>query len=188
MNALKNLIPLVILLLVVAPSSAQGNQHCVIELIPGGDSIERGCFKTLVESIEFATNGAITFAPSATFAEIDQQLRNQTSRLQRSQSSFDGPVIQSSYVIAIAYDGTNYGGSSIALLSSISTGCLTTSYTWTMPSNWDNRVESAHGYANCNNFVMYENADTSGAQISCASPCASFGLLNNHGSRMDVKP
>lgn len=186
MKALKSVIPIFILLLVTASASAQGSRHCVTELIPGGGSIERGCFETLVESIEVASNGAIKLAPSATFAEIDQQLNNQTNGIQRSQPFFGGGVARTSYVIAIAYDYMNQGGDSRILTSTLSTGCQGTGYTWTMEAGWDNRVESAVGYINCNNFKMYENANATGAQVTCVSPCASFGLLNNQGSRMDI--
>lgn len=177
------------LLIVMAPAVAQGEKYCVTELQDGGGSVERGCFGSLAEAVLVATGGVVTAPSDATDADIVQLLRRQESlSADRIPQSPNLGGARASYVIAIAYDWTNYGGDQQVLTSTLSTGCLGTSYNWTMPPAWDNRVESAQGFANCNNFTMFENADTSGARVDCASPCASFGLLNNQGSRMNIKP
>lgn len=93
---------------------------------------------------------------------------------------------QSSYVMGIVYDWRNFGGASYTLTSTIATGCATTSFTWVPSSTWDNRVESAQGYANCDTFHMWQNSNQSGANIVCASPCSTFDVLNNQGSRLEL--
>ena len=51
-----------------------------------------------------------------------------------------------------------------------------------MPSGWDNSISSAHGYANCNHFLHWENTNNSGSLLDCNDSCALMGIMNNQTS------
>lgn len=138
--------------------SQESEEHCVVQMTPGGGSIFGECFSTPQEA--------------------DQAIQ---------EYNVDGISSRSVYVIALLYDWTNYQNSSLTLTSTISTGCQSTGYGADFTSTWNDRLESGIGYLDCNYILIYENAGASGSLNPCASPCSSFGLLNNQGSAFKLQ-
>lgn len=176
-------IPLIFLFMLVAtigavPVLAQVQEHCVLQLIPGGGSISQGCFATQAEAMEAATGAVLRLESSVSLQDVDEAIQ---------QYNQDNLIPRATYVIAILYDWTNYQSSSLTLTSTISTGCQYTGYATDFSPTWNDRIESGIGYLDCNYLLMYENTGTTGSLNPCASPCSTFGLLNNQGSSIKLQ-
>jgi len=178
----------VVVLLAFSGSSsvlAKGSpEHCVEQAIPGGGSIFKGCFFTRAEALASATNGGIQVSSSADLQTVDRAIKDYNARNLSSQSLTPSGGIrpQTTYVIGIFYDWTNWQSSSITFTTTVSTGCQSASYGNNFSATWNDRTESAIGYINCNYTIPYEHIGFTGSLNPCASPCSSFGALNNAGS------
>lgn len=178
--------------LIVAPALAQdeGSYHCVDRIPYEGSKdpiVYLGCYPTLAEAIRVATSGTVSLSDNATIDEVDSALRTLEADQLASRGSSD---LLCCTVFAILYDWTNYQSSSITHTTTSPSGCALGNLNNPDYSlnphpgggNWDNKIESAIIYANCNYAVMYENINYGGSLNPCASPCSTFGLLNDKGS------
>jgi hypothetical protein len=97
--------------------------------------------------------------------------------------------VSSSRLLGIEYTGVQYGGRSLALYGSGSTGC-TTGYSYgfsSMPSGWNNVISSARAYSGCRS-THYSGTSFSGSTITCSSSCPSMAGMNNRTSSIRFRP
>jgi len=101
----------------------------------------------------------------------------------------------SSTIIAIDYDGTYYGGSSLTWTVSNSHGCntykcgfLNLSTCWNnysasaLGSDWNDRISSTAGGGGCAKNVLWEDQGFAGSRLECNSSCSTMGVMDNQAS------
>ena len=148
----------------------------------GAATSEVRCFATLEEAIHHATMGWVNLPSGTKVTDLTDELLN--SKLSPKTTT----------VIAIDYDGTSYTSSSYTHSVSNSHGCQTYgcgflglqtcwySYGANLPSDWNDRVSSTKGFADCNENVLFENSNYGGSKLTCTPNCTSLGVMNNAAS------
>jgi hypothetical protein len=170
-------------LVVFAPASATGARssspgnaagpaaHCVVRVQPVGlDGVSppagpETCFRTFRQAIENATSGRVKDAPLSGAAISEQALAPDSAAAE--------------YVIGIDYEGANYTGITLTWVAAAPCSA-TVSYVANMDAAWNNRVSSAHSYANCARYRHWENFNwggSGGSSILCT--CATMGVMDN---------
>jgi hypothetical protein len=82
-------------------------------------------------------------------------------------------------IIGIDYENSGFSGTSKFWEVSYLPGC-SDGTGWglsAMPSEWNDRVSSAIGYAGCNNYLHWEHTWYTGASLNCY--CSSMGVMND---------
>ena len=150
-----------------AASSSGGN--CV-QAAPhvGQLSAPAVCFTRFDDAIAYATGGAVRISGAATRLVSAAEL---------------APAIAlGSSPISIMYTDTSFGGSSYTWVGTTCTS--TNSYADpSMPSGWNDQVESVRTYQNCKND-FYQNASYGGTVVNVAANTnqSSLGVLNDAAS------
>ena len=91
-----------------------------------------------------------------------------------------GPVLAASQtLIGRDYGSTGFLGSQKIWFAADTHGCTDGStYSYPMPADFNNLTRSAQGFAGCNHNTHYDPPSASGANITCASACASMGAMD----------
>lgn len=137
-------------------------------------------FDTFSDAIFAATDGWVHLPSDATPQDF---------------SLSDGVSAATSTVIAIDYDGTFFGGSSLTWTVSNSLGCntykcgfLNLSTCWYNYSNsalgadWNDRISSTSGGGGCSQNVLWENQNFGGSRLECNASCSTLGIMDNQAS------
>lgn len=175
-----------------APPKKAG-MHCVIRLEQGGTELsllsapsstsrEPECYSTFQDAIFFATGGSVLLPEHEPFS---RQLDILGVEMKAKKDWPD--ATQSSYVAAVDYQHSNYGGSTLTWTS---TGPCTlwTYYVGTsMPSGWNDVVSSTRGYSDCDRNIIFEHQNSGGARITCTPDCSSLGGMNDTASSREFR-
>lgn len=165
----------------VAAPYSQANKHCVMKVQPAGavgselSANVPECFPTFRDAIFFATKRVILLPKEPFRDQLDTLEREQRARR-------DQLAEAATYVIAIDYENTGYGGSSLIWQQSSpctpSIGYSASS----MPSGWNDRLSSTRGYSDCTKNVLYEHQSWGGTKRTCLPDCSSVGTMNDKTS------
>lgn len=163
-----------------APSSivkekARGS-HCVLSLTPGSANAQSSaqnyrCFTTFAKAMTFASDGTVNLRESETPATSDAEIRQGAPMA----------AAASSPLLAIEYNSTNYGGTSLTLTGSGGSGCyngVEYSFGSLGSYGWNDKIESAKTYSNCVG-VHYKDSGLSGTSSSVYGSKSDFGSLRN---------
>lgn len=176
-----------LLLTASSPAKEVARNHCYMVLEPIAEDQKSSkvlafeCFETFSEALFAATNGRVKAPLSSTPEDITEESLA---------ASLAPNATESSVIIGIDYDYSNYGGSSLIYTSSNIDGCTaTSSYAApTMASGWNDRVSSARGYSDCKYFYHYQNTNYGGLKITCTTAgCSSMGTLDNATSSVKLR-
>lgn len=130
-----------------APAPAE---NCVIDVTSGSATPSERCFPTFTEAIRFATDGAITDAPTTAAEGVDDPDLNEL--LGSSEKSADTKEpIAALVVIGIEYGDAYYRGASYTFRRTRNCTGTTTDvdYSFELPRRWWDRISSFKNYANC---------------------------------------
>lgn len=153
--------------------------HCVVESVAQRqekappteiDVAPARCFETFSDAIFAATDGRVRLAPSVTARTVDEQtLRG---------GDMNAPL--ATFVIAIEYQHSNFGGATLTITSSVTCDGYSHSFPFSsFPAGWNDIISSARAFSNCNNSYHYEHAGFGGAVINCGSSCSYIGNAMN---------
>jgi hypothetical protein len=165
-----------------APTGKGEGKHCVAMLVPAGlgpmelkASQQPECFPTFRDAIFSATKGRVLL-PKRSFEEqldiLDQEIRVRQDELAKA----------GSFVVAIDYVNSNFGGNTLTWTSP---GPCTASGGFnapSMPSGWNDVVSSTRGFSNCDKNVLWEHASFMGSKLVCRPDCSSVGSMNDKTS------
>lgn len=160
--------PTVALAAGAAHSSAR---HCVAEAVPAGRSARPAvtCYATFAQSIRAATSGRVSLPATAAPGSVTPDQLNA------------GPASpDTTYVLSIDWAGTNFTGASLTWYESSRCGSFQAS---SMPSGWNDRVQSVAAYSNCAN-TLYQNNNFGGRtyHIGENGSASSLGSMNKQTS------
>jgi hypothetical protein len=130
----------------LAAGTAQSSgRHCVAAAVPAGSSARPvvTCYATFAQSIRAATGGRVRLPASAAAGSVTPD------QLNAGAASPD-----TTYVLSIDYDGTNFTGASLTWTQSSRCGSFQAA---SMPSGWNDRVSSVAAYSNCANSLFKNN-------------------------------
>jgi len=153
-----------------------------------GSTIARAaliCISALVASIAVAAPANAAPAVEACVLNADTGAYScsttEASALSKTTAATPQAAAVTYYTIGRFYDGANYTGSSLTIVSNYSTGCVGRSYHNDMPSGWNDRVSSWHGYLSCH-FRMFQNIGLGGATYGPYADVAVMSSLDNQAS------
>lgn len=148
------------------------------ESLTPGDRVR--VFDSFSDAIFAATNGWVHLSADATPADMPKD-------------AFTAAA--STTIIAIDYDYTSYGGSSLTWVVDNSHGCNTYScgflnlstcwmhyYNSALGSDWNDRISSTSGGGGCYRNVLWEDQNYAGSSRECNSSCSSLGVMDNAAS------
>ena len=159
---------------------ATGGNYCVTHLSdPGPNGVSRAettCYSTYSASIAAATSGRLQvpsdFAPSA----LTQELLDANTPL----------GVLTTWVIGQDWENADRGGSvRTYTVSTSNTPC--TGRTWDIDQldlGWDTIISSGEGFSGCDRFEHWEDPNQQGAVRTCATYCATMGVLNDQVSSL----
>lgn len=134
----------------VAATATHGRDVCIAGAVPVGSGArpQVSCFTSFVAAVRAATRDRVNLpagtAPgSITPDRLDQSAKEANSR----------------YVLSIDYKKTNYAGHPLIWYGSTKCGSF---YAKTMPTGWDNAVQSVQTYSGCAN-TLYSKANFGGS-------------------------
>jgi hypothetical protein len=165
-----------------APPQARASKHCVVKLQPaesGTTKLVSGtpeCYPTFRDAILFATGGTILIPEG-------QPLGSQLDLLEQEQKAAkDQLAKRSTFVIAIDYEHTGYGGDS--LIWQYSSPCTPAGgyVASSMPSGWNDKLSSTRGYSDCSKNILFEHPSWTGTRLTCRPDCSSVGSMNDKTS------
>ncbi|WP_041330131.1 hypothetical protein [Roseiflexus castenholzii] len=167
----------------ISNAQEQG-EHCVVyaeATAPGSSAAPvawRGCYPTF-EAIAVATDGRVHLPPSASPDDLSDDMLH-------SQSATDVHPAQSSFVLTIEYDDTNYRGASLTTTGMMP--CPSDGSAFLLPSlgAWDNRIESVRLYSNCNRAFHYENESYGGNYGDYRSDTPDMTSMRNQASSLKI--
>jgi hypothetical protein len=169
----------------VVPTALDQGQHCVVhaEPAPTGSSTSpitwRGCYATFAEAITVATDGHVHLPLSASPDDLSDDIL-------RSRSASDTDAAQSSFVLTIEYDDTNYRGASLVTTGSMPCSSDGSAYLFPSLGAWDNRIESVRLYSNCNRAYHYENENYGGNYGDYRSDTPDMTSMRNQTSSLKI--
>lgn len=156
-------------------------RHCVASLQaqPEQSRVKIGiltgfaCYPTFAEAIFEATDGAV-WLPEADLATQREILRSELELVDR-------VAVETKFVLAIDYSGSNFTGST--LVWEASGTCVDSAwFVNSMPSGWNDVVSSTQGYSGCNFNQLWEHNNRTGANQVCTPSCATLGAMDNQTS------
>ena len=143
-------------------------RHCVAEAVPAGRSARPAvtCYATFAQSIRAATRGRVRLPANAAPGSVTPH------QLNAGAASPD-----TSYVLSIDYDGTNFTGASLTWTQSSRCGSFQAA---SMPSGWNDRVSSVEAFSNCaNSLFKNNNYGTPRYNIGRNGSVANLGSFSN---------
>lgn len=157
---------------------SKSKKHCVAHLEPvDPDSKEDsklaqlGCFDTFSKAISVATDGVVNLSNDVSPNELtDEMLRDKGMGSNAS-----------SVVIGVDYHWQYFDSFGGTFTWSVSSGCSSgVSYrVSSMPSGWNDYVNSARSFSNCNKYYHYEHTNYGGTSITCnmGNICNTMGYM-----------
>lgn len=174
-----------------AATSVPVTQNCVTKLFPLINYRSTGapvthCFETFSEAMRFASNGRLKLPIGVTTVSTE---------LARSSGMIASPSdpATSNPLLSIEYRNEVKGGATHSFIGSSGTGCTGgTTYGFpTMPSGWNDVIESSQGYSNCD-VTHYENTyynqQKNGVEITCKQYCDTLDAMYNATSSIVERP
>ncbi len=167
-------------------AGSKGGLHCVSRLEHIGSSkteaeiVSETCFTTYVAAVRKATGGA-----------VDLSVVLSDGVAMRAVDAMDGPIgTLSSFLIGQDWDNANYNPDAGTKLWEASAPCGP-GVAWNVSNinpDWQDRISSAKGKSNCDRFYHFEDPNYGGAQRNCLPNCATFGVMNDATSSLQMKP
>jgi hypothetical protein len=162
----------------IAPTAAlaagtahSSGRHCVAEAVPAGSSARPSatCYATFAQSIRAATRGRVRLPASTAPGSVTP-----------GQLDAGAAAPDTTYVLSIDWTGTNFGGNTLTWYQSSRCGSFQAS---SMPSGWNDVVQSVAAYSNCAN-TLYQNNNFGGRtyHIGKNGYAASLGSMNKQTS------
>src|SRR5580765_2378544 len=126
------------MLMTTAASSygAKPHSYCVVDVSKA--AAPKHCFTTFAASISFATNGRVHLSNAATARNV--------SAKELATASPSDITPDTTYVLSIFFQYTNYGGDT---LTSTGTGVCGYWQMSSMPSGWNDKPSSLRNYSGC---------------------------------------
>jgi hypothetical protein len=157
-----------------------GGKHCVAMLSLAGidptqlKAEQPECFPTFRDAIFSATKGRVLL-PNKPLGEqldiLDQEIKIRLDDLSKA----------GSFVVAIDYENTNFGGSTLTWTSpgpcTAGSGFLAAS----MPG-FNDKLSSTRGFSDCAKNVIWEHQNFAGTKLTCRPNCSSVGSMNDKAS------
>lgn len=177
-RSLLTLLSVTALILLGAPTVAfaagtarSSSRHCVAEAVPAGSSARPAvsCYATFAQSIRAATSGRVSLPATVAPGSVRPDELNA------------GPASpDTTYVLSIDWAGTNFSGNSLTWYQSSKCGSFQAS---SMPSGWNDVVQSVAAYSNCAN-TLYQNNNYGGRtyHIGKNGSASSLGSMNKQTS------
>jgi hypothetical protein len=127
-----------------AGAAHSARSHCVAQAAPAGSSARPAvtCYATFAQSIRAATRGRVRLPGNAAAGSITASQLNA------------GAAPDTTYVLSIDWDGTNFSGASLTWTQSARCGSFQAA---SMPSGWNDRVSSVEAFSNCANSLFKNN-------------------------------
>jgi Peptidase inhibitor family I36 len=154
-----------------AGTAHPSSRHCVAEAVPAGSSARPAvaCYATFAQSIRAATSGRVSLPATVAAGSVRPDQLNA------------GPAApDTTYVLSIDWTGTGYSGSSLTWYQSSRCGSFQAA---SMPSGWNDVVQSVAAYSNCAN-TLYQNNNYGGKtyHIGENGSASSLGSMNKQTS------
>jgi hypothetical protein len=163
-----------------APAQAAPAQHCVAATTSSPNEISAApvCFSTFAGAIAHATGGSVRLPAGATTV-TEQELRTGYAKL----AATDDIGI-AAYVVGISYRNSGYQGSTFT--HTASRECdndVEREFYYRLPSDWNNQISSAKGYALCTG-TYFDGVNAAGTQGSGAKVDTNWsgGAMNDHAA------
>ena len=128
-----------------AGTAHSAGRHCVAEAVPAGSSARPAvtCYATFAQSIRAATRGRVRLPANAAPRSVTP-----------AQLNAGAATPDTTYVLSIDWDGTNFSGASLTWTQSSRCGSFQAA---SMPSGWNDRVSSVEAFSNCANSLFKNN-------------------------------
>jgi hypothetical protein len=174
-RSLLTLLTLPALLLFTAPATAlaagtAAGQACIAQAPAGRTAVPAAtCYATFAQSISAATRGRVSLPASTAAGSVTPDQINA------------GPdVANTTFVISIDYQNSNFGGNTLTWFESSKCGSFQIS---SMPSGWNDVVSSVRTFSGCAN-TLYQNNNfgTPTFNIGKNGSAASLGGFNDKTS------
>lgn len=181
-----------------ANAQSDGEEHCVIKLKPilnnestESEVLSKRCFSTIQAAAAFATNGRVQLPANVTRQQVEDRIAEDQAGLLNNGSK---PSPYTIYIAAVLWEHPNQLGSDIWVQGT--SPCSPSLHYGVQDvgaqfgGNWQNRISSAHGYANCDFVELYDNINynywtyspAGGALIYCTPYCGSLGAMDDSTS------
>jgi hypothetical protein len=151
-----------------AGTAHSAGRHCVAEAVPAGSSARPAvtCYATFAQSIRAATRGRVRLPANAAPASVTP-----------AQLNAGAATPDTTYVLSIDWDGTNFSGASLTWTQSSRCGSFQAA---SMPSGWNDRVSSVEAFSNCaNSLFKNNNYGTPRYNIGRNGSVANLGSFSN---------
>lgn len=151
-----------------AGTAHSAGRHCVAEAVPAGSSARPAvtCYATFAQSIRAATRGRVRLPANAAPRSVTP-----------AQLNAGAATPDTTYVLSIDWDGTNFSGASLTWTQSSRCGSFQAA---SMPSGWNDRVSSVEAFSNCaNSLFKNNNYGTPRYNIGRNGSVANLGSFSN---------
>jgi hypothetical protein len=134
-----------------AHAAPAAGRHCVVSASAAAPMV---CYSSFRTAMTNATGGRVTDAPTdAKAALTDEKLEKKLNALPSSTASrAPSAAAASNIVISVEYTGEGFGGSTLTVTGTHACDDFTSPVEFTMasmPSGWNDDIESFKGFANC---------------------------------------
>jgi hypothetical protein len=157
-------------------ASAASPRHCVAQAPTDGAAPTMRCYRTFAAAIAAASNGRIQLDPNTPAELLPPAAVAANTHAARA----DGVSPLTTVIIGIDYTSTGYSGSSFTWYQSANCGNY---YTSSMPSGWNDVIESAANYSGCGTTLYHDiNFGGSTTSIGVDGSASTLGSFNNQAS------
>ena len=158
------------------PANAASPRHCIAQAPTDGAAAVMQCYGTFAAAIAAASHGRVRLDPN-TPAELLPPTAV-AANIEAARADGAGPL--TTVIIGIDYTAINYGGSSFTWYQSAGCGNY---YTSSMPSGWNDVIESAANYSGCGTTLYHDiNFGGSSTSIGVDGAASTLGSFNNQAS------